>query len=79
MRRLKWILLLMFGTAFATLPGCSIFPAKPVYVPPGHAVELAQDVRVDAWIINKDTQKRERRKVDTKGLSGPWLLFRDGE
>jgi hypothetical protein len=77
MKASQWLRILLLTTACAATSGCSplafLFPPRPVYVPPGAMVELAEPVTAEGWITNKQTGERERRAVE--GQAG-WLLVR---
>lgn len=69
----KWLLILACTIVCAAASGCSLFPPRAVYVPPGALVELAAPVTVDAWVTNKKTGERERRAVEAQA---GWYIVR---
>lgn len=50
------------------MTGCNLLrePEQPVYVPAGAVAEVATLARVECWITNKDTGKRERRFIEVQ-------------
>jgi hypothetical protein len=68
--RLKRTLLFLLIPAITLSCGCSLWPSKPVYMPVGSRVEVARTARLNCWVVNSQTGKRERRDVEfTAGYS----------
>jgi len=59
----KLMLILICVSASGILSGCSVLPSRPVYVGSGQIVEIAEPKTFVCWVKNKETGKRERRKV----------------
>jgi hypothetical protein len=77
MRHSSLVLILASMIASAVCAGCSplafLFPEKPVYVPPGVMVELAEDATLDCWADNIETGKREKRTLRARD---GWMIVR---
>ncbi len=77
MRHSSLVLTLASMIASAVCAGCSplalLFPEKPVYVPPGVMVELAQDANLECWADDAKTGVREKRAVNARD---GWMLIR---
>ena len=58
-----FISLLIIGFCVMALQGC-YEKVKPVYVGENQNVEIAEPVLIYGWITNKETGKRELRKVN---------------
>jgi hypothetical protein len=55
-------------TILISLTGCNLIsdPEQPVYIPAGAVAEVATLSRVECWITNKDTGKKERRVIEVQ-------------
>ena len=76
MRLLKLFLMLVCAISFGALSGCSFLGSRPVYVGVGQIVEIAKPQTFVGWVKNKETKKRELRKVNA--LAG-WYVGREAE
>jgi hypothetical protein len=56
----------LFGLATIFLGSGCLFPEQPVYLAPGQIVELAEPVRAEVWLMNAETGKREKRRLDAE-------------
>lgn len=70
-----WVTILLLIAASLICPGCSpvgwLLPEKPVHVPMGRTVEIAEPVKFKAWILAPDG-KRYKRTVQA------WPTWRAG-
>ena len=58
-----FISLIIIAFCFMALQGC-YEKTKPVYVGEGQMVEIAEPCLATCWITNKETNKRELRRVN---------------
>lgn len=54
------------------LCGCVFESKVPVYLPAGSVAELAKDYKVNVWVINAQTGKRELRTLAAP--KGWWVV-----
>ena len=60
MKQLRWPLSLCLMLLLTTASGCL---DRPVYLEKGQGCEVAERAKVKVWIVNKETQKREKRTL----------------
>lgn len=72
MRLKRLLTLVLMLTSLIIVPSCS-WLQRPVYVPPGVKVELAEPTQFIGWVTDKETGVRSRRIV--KAQAG-WLIGR---
>lgn len=70
MRQWKLIAILALSAASGALSGCS---PREVYLGPGQIAELRDPVKVQVWIRNKETGKKEWRLLRAKA---GWFIGR---
>jgi hypothetical protein len=52
---------------FLAVSGCNLFNrSEPVYVAAGQIAEIARPSKVQCWITNKETGKRELRTIEAQ-------------
>lgn len=58
MKPSKWLLILTLMLTSGLSSGCL---NREIYLKPRQSVEIAEPVRIKAWVKNADTGKREKR------------------
>lgn len=64
MKPLKLLATMLCLLILTVIPGCSLLGEQPVYMPEGSVAEVAEPVKVEAWITNKVTGAKEKRILD---------------
>lgn len=73
MKSLKRSLTALCMIALLASSGCSFFAAREAYLPEGTVVEVAEPGKVEVYITNAETGKREKR---TAKMWPGWYVVR---